>query len=98
MQAIFCCCFFAPFIFQEEEANHLKGKMKEFEEERGRFHRTNAALQTQIEKYKNLAEEARSKSESQELQLTALRKVSLVLLLNYYHTFYVYLCSWDFGI
>ena len=53
----------------------LNGRLKELEEERGRLHRTNAAQQNQMDKYKKLAEDARSKSDSQETQLTAVRKV-----------------------
>ena len=60
---------------QEEEKSVLNGRLKELEEERGRLHRTNAAQQNQMDKYKKLAEDARSKSDSQETQLTAVRKV-----------------------
>ncbi|XP_062601244.1 testis-expressed protein 9-like [Saccostrea cucullata] len=60
---------------KKDEANTgLTSRIKELEEERGRMHRTNAAQQSQMDKYKKIAEEARSKSESVEGQLTAVRK------------------------
>ncbi|KAL5020276.1 hypothetical protein ScPMuIL_003168 [Solemya velum] len=59
---------------QNEEVHVHRQRVKEMEEERGRLHRTNAAQQTQIDKFKNLSEAARTKSESLENQLTSMRK------------------------
>ncbi|KAL8558710.1 hypothetical protein ACOMHN_037803 [Nucella lapillus] len=59
---------------KEEERSGLSGRVKELEDERGRLHRTNAAQQTQMDKFRRLADEARGKSDSQETQLSALRK------------------------
>lgn len=63
------------FALQDETNTGLSSRIKELEEERGRLHRTNASQQSQMDKYKKMAEEARSKSESMEGQLTAVRKV-----------------------
>nr|XP_022312330.1 testis-expressed protein 9-like [Crassostrea virginica] len=60
---------------KKDEANSgLSSRIKELEDERGRLHRTNASQQSQMDKYKKIAEEARSKSESTEGQLAAVRK------------------------
>ncbi|XP_052692105.1 testis-expressed protein 9-like [Crassostrea angulata] len=59
---------------KDETNTGLSSRIKELEEERGRLHRTNASQQSQMDKYKKMAEEARSKSESMEGQLTAVRK------------------------
>ncbi|OWF49322.1 testis-expressed protein 9-like [Mizuhopecten yessoensis] len=59
---------------KDEENNSVNSRIKELEDERGRLHRTNASQQTQIDKYKRMAEDARTKSESSETQLVALRK------------------------
>lgn len=45
------------------------------EDERGRLYRTNATQQSQIEKFKKIAEDAQGKSDSLENQLSGLRKV-----------------------
>lgn len=63
-------------LLQDEENHTTSSRIKELEEERGRLHRTNAAQQTQSDKYKKMAEDARSKSDSSETQLVAVRKVN----------------------
>ncbi|XP_048749432.2 testis-expressed protein 9-like isoform X2 [Ostrea edulis] len=59
---------------KDETNSGLSSRIKELEEERGRLHRTNAAQQSQMDKYKKIAEEARGKSESMDSQLAAVRK------------------------
>jgi len=64
---------------QEEESSEKAVRVKELEEERGRLTRTNAAQTTQIDKFKKLAEDCKSKADSLETQLTATKKVHIVL-------------------
>ncbi|XP_072173812.1 testis-expressed protein 9-like [Diadema setosum] len=59
---------------KDELLGSLEGRVKEAEEERGRLQRTNQTHQTQIDKYKRLAEDTRRKSEGLETQLSGLRK------------------------
>ncbi|XP_077993724.1 testis-expressed protein 9-like isoform X2 [Glandiceps talaboti] len=59
---------------RDEENGNLLGKMKEIDDERSRLHRTNQSQQTQIEKYKRLSEDAKSKSDGLENQLGSVRK------------------------
>ncbi|XP_041356069.1 testis-expressed protein 9-like [Gigantopelta aegis] len=59
---------------KDEESNRLATRLKDLEEERGRLVRTGASQQTQIDKYKKMAEDAKNKSESAETQLAGLRK------------------------
>ncbi|XP_033729554.1 testis-expressed protein 9-like, partial [Pecten maximus] len=59
---------------QDEQNNSIGSRIKELEDERGRLHRTNASQQTQIDKYKKMAEDAKTKSDSSESQLVSLRK------------------------
>jgi len=65
-------------VFQDEGNNTMRDRIKELEDERGRLHRTNAAQQMQIDKFKKIAEDAKSKSDSSESQLAGLRKVRVV--------------------
>ena len=51
---------------------------KEMEEERNRLQRTNTAQQTQIDKLKRLADDAKGKAESLESELSSVRKVSFI--------------------
>ena len=64
----------------------MSGRLKELEEERNRLARTSAQQQTQIDKYKKLAEDARGKAESLETQLSATKKVAFR---NYAQHYYV---------
>ncbi|XP_067653532.1 testis-expressed protein 9-like [Haliotis asinina] len=59
---------------KDEELRQVSSRMRDVEEERGRHLRTVATQQTQIDKYKKLAEDARSKSDSMENLLSTLRK------------------------
>ncbi|KAK3095280.1 hypothetical protein FSP39_012666 [Pinctada imbricata] len=60
---------------KKDEANTvLSSRIKELEDERGRLHRTNASQQTQIDKFKSIAEEAKGKSDSLDTQLASVRK------------------------
>jgi len=59
---------------KEEENNNLCKKIKELEEDKSEQHRTNAAQQTQIDKYKKLAEDNKGKADSLDSQLVSLRK------------------------
>ena len=75
-------------FFQDEEQTVTKCKLKETEEERARLVRTNAAQQTQIDKYKRLSEDARNKSDSLDTLLSGTKKVisqmrSFTLILHY---------------
>jgi hypothetical protein len=60
-------------------------RVKELEDERGRLTRTNAAQTTQIDKFKKIAEDSKTKTESLETQLAATRKVRLDLLYERRH-------------
>ena len=55
-------------------------RIKDLEEEKNRFSRSNAAQQIQIDKYKKLAEDAKGKADSLENQLSSLRKVKHIYL------------------
>ncbi|KAK3580128.1 hypothetical protein CHS0354_034069 [Potamilus streckersoni] len=59
---------------KDEENSTLTAKLKEMEDERGRLYRTNATQQSQIEKFKKIAEDSQGKSDSLENQLSGLRK------------------------
>ncbi|KAH3873238.1 testis-expressed protein 9-like [Dreissena polymorpha] len=59
---------------KDEENSEQTIKVKELEEERGRLTRTNAAQGTQIDKYKKIAEDSKTKTESLETQLAATKK------------------------
>ncbi|ESP02591.1 hypothetical protein LOTGIDRAFT_199612 [Lottia gigantea] len=60
---------------KKEEENHgVASRLKEIEEERNRLHRTVASQQTQIDKYKKIAEDSKNVSDSLQNQLSALRK------------------------
>ncbi|XP_013385699.1 testis-expressed protein 9 isoform X2 [Lingula anatina] len=59
---------------KEEENNALLQRVKELDDDRNRLQRTNSTQQTQIDKYKRLADDAKGKSDSLENQLTGLRK------------------------
>lgn len=63
------------FVLQDEINIGLFFRIKELEEERGRFYRINVSQQLQMDKYKKMVEEARSKLESMEGQLIVVRKV-----------------------
>lgn len=55
--------------------NTLNNKIKEADNERNRLQRTNAAQQTQIDKYKRLADDAKGKAESLDSQYSSVKKV-----------------------
>ncbi len=67
------------------------GRMKELEEERLHLHRTNATQQTQIEKYKQLSQDAKGKADSLDSQLTSTKKVthSSYLMSRNIHMYYL---------
>ena len=74
----YSCFIEHMLIFLQDEANSgLTSRIKELEEERGRLHRTNASQQSQIDKFKSMAEEAKGKSDSLETQLSGVRKVRI---------------------
>ncbi|KAL4216658.1 Golgin subfamily A member 2 [Mactra antiquata] len=59
---------------KDEENSTLSLRVKELEEERGRLTRTNAGQTQQIDKFKKLAEDSKSKTDSLETQLAGTRK------------------------
>ncbi|XP_070536820.1 testis-expressed protein 9-like [Ptychodera flava] len=59
---------------RDDENKNLAMHIKDVEDERNRLQRTNQSQQTQIEKYKRLSEEIKSKSDGLENQLSAVRK------------------------
>lgn len=59
---------------KEEECSGMSVRVKELEDERGRLTRTNAAQTQQIDKFKKIAEDSKTKTEGLEMQLTATRK------------------------
>ncbi len=63
------------FVPQDEEKTGIASRVKELEEERNRLARTSSQQQGQIDKYKKLADDSRSKAESLETQLSTTRKV-----------------------
>lgn len=64
----------ADYTKKEEENAGLMIKLKEAEEERNRLGRTNAAQQSQMEKYRKLADDAKVKADSLETQLSVTQK------------------------
>ena len=62
-------------FFQDEENSTSSVRVKELEEERGRLTRTNAAQGTQIDKFKKIADDNKTKAESLDTQLSAAKKV-----------------------
>lgn len=75
-------------MLQDEENSGLSVRVKELEEERGRLTRTNAAKATQIDKFKKIAEDNKTKAESVETQLAATKKVCQFLVLEIYSQFF----------
>ncbi|XP_077867330.1 testis-expressed protein 9-like [Saccoglossus kowalevskii] len=59
---------------RDEENNQLLGKIKDAEDEKRRLLKTNQSQQTQIEKYKTISQDAKSKGDGLENQVIALRK------------------------
>ncbi|XP_045184087.2 testis-expressed protein 9-like [Mercenaria mercenaria] len=59
---------------KEEENSSLSVHVKELEDERGRLTRTNAAQTQQIDKFKKIADDSKTKTESLETQLSSTRK------------------------
>ncbi|XP_067938674.1 testis-expressed protein 9-like [Watersipora subatra] len=59
---------------EKEENNNLTSRIKELEDERKKLSRTNATQQGSLEKYKKAADDAKSKSEFLDSQLSALKK------------------------
>ncbi|XP_048418897.1 testis-expressed protein 9 isoform X1 [Stegostoma tigrinum] len=59
---------------KDDENNSLTNRLKEIEEERNKLQKTTSIQQTQIDKYKTLADEARRKSDGLQQQVTSLQK------------------------
>ncbi|ELU01789.1 hypothetical protein CAPTEDRAFT_132924, partial [Capitella teleta] len=59
---------------KDEMVSASQSKMKEMDEERNRLQRTNVSQQTQMQKYKRSADEAKGKADSLDVQLSAARK------------------------
>ncbi|XP_067827272.1 testis-expressed protein 9 isoform X2 [Heptranchias perlo] len=59
---------------KDEENNTLSNHVKEVEEERNRLRKATSIQQTQIEKYKSLADEAHRKSDGLQQQVSSLEK------------------------
>ncbi|MGH0165330.1 UNVERIFIED_CONTAM: hypothetical protein FKN15_048887 [Acipenser sinensis] len=59
---------------KDDENSSLSSKVKELEEDRSRLQRTTNIQQTQIDKYKTLAEDSNRKCDGLQQQLTALQK------------------------
>ncbi|XP_038669470.1 testis-expressed protein 9 isoform X2 [Scyliorhinus canicula] len=59
---------------KDDENDSLNNRVKELEEERNKLQKTTSIQQTQIEKYKNLADEAYRKSDGLQQQVTSLQK------------------------
>ena len=62
-------------LFQDEEVTKLSSQVKQTDEERSRLAHTCTTQQTQMDKFKKMADEAKNKAESLETQLSAQRKV-----------------------
>lgn len=59
---------------KDEETSTMTVRVKELEDERGRLTRTNAAQTQQIDKFKKIAEDSKTKTESLENQLASAKK------------------------
>ncbi|XP_051896519.1 testis-expressed protein 9 isoform X2 [Pristis pectinata] len=59
---------------KDDENNTLTSRVKEVEEERNRLQKTTSIQQSQIEKYKSLADEAQRKSDGLQQQVFSLQK------------------------
>ncbi|XP_060708889.1 testis-expressed protein 9 isoform X2 [Hemiscyllium ocellatum] len=59
---------------KDDENNALRNQLKEIEEERNKLQKTTSIQQTQIDKYKSLADEAHRKSDGLQQQVTSLQK------------------------
>ncbi|XP_043533414.1 testis-expressed protein 9 isoform X1 [Chiloscyllium plagiosum] len=59
---------------KDDENNALRNQIKEIEEERNKLQKTTSIQQTQIDKYKSLADEAHRKSDGLQQQVTSLQK------------------------
>ena len=90
----------AALIFQEDALRQSESKTKELDDEKNRLQKTNAAQQTQLDKYKKISEDRQSLNDSLETQVSALKKVWL-LLFAMCTVFSFQPCSWycfDFGV
>ncbi|GCC32036.1 testis-expressed protein 9 isoform X1 [Chiloscyllium punctatum] len=59
---------------KDDENNALRNQLKEIEEDRNKLQKTTSIQQTQIDKYKSLADEAHRKSDGLQQQVTSLQK------------------------
>ena len=66
-------------LFQDTEITKFSSKVKELEEERHRLARTGAQHQTQMEKFRKMADDGRAKSEALETQLNSMKKVFVII-------------------
>lgn len=62
------------FVFKEEENERISIKLKESDDERTRLNRVINTLQDQLDKFKKLSTETKSKLDTTEVELNSLRK------------------------
>ena len=60
---------------KDEENDTLKERVRDLEEERNRVSRANVSQQSQVNKFKKSADDAKEKVESLETQLSSMKKV-----------------------
>jgi len=65
---------------QEDSLRQSESRVKELEDEKNRLQKTYTAQNTQLDKYKKLADDRQSLADSLDTQLTALNKVRLTSL------------------
>lgn len=65
--------------------SQVQSKLKDVEEERNRLQRTNAAQHTQLDKYKKMAEDNKSRADSLDVQIAGLKKVRTFLIERLYN-------------
>ena len=69
-------------FLQEETLHEAQTKIKEVEEERSRLQKTNAAQLTQLDKYKKLAEDTKSRADSVDTQIAGMKKVIMIFIVS----------------
>ena len=71
---LFCSSFESFLFVQEEENERINIKLKESDDERTRLNRVINTLQDQLDKFKKLSTETKSKLDTTEVELNSLRK------------------------
>ena len=79
--------FYLNVLPQEVESKNLQKQVKQSEEESTRLQKTITNQQSQIDKYKKMFEEGKVKNDGLESQVTALKRVSIQIMMAVFTVF-----------